>query len=160
MEQNNIHPGDSGFTSDFAGNKYSKDSCLIESLGNLDELIAYLGLVRFICQQDADFILKIQQQLKTFASLIASYPDSNSYLDVTELDHKIESISKNIPPIKNFFLPGEKEIPTFINIARTICRRTERSIVNSHPKELKIIKFTNRLSDYLFYLQMYYHLKK
>lgn len=150
------HFGDGGETQDFAGHKISKGDCLIESLGDVDELIAHLGLVKYIVKNEAYFITKIQLQLQSFLSTIADYPSPTEHLALTELDYRIEELESNFRYDDFFYLPGGKEIPTFINITRTICRRAERSIAKQKQKNSKILPFLNRLSTYLYALLIYY----
>ncbi|MFA4930444.1 MAG: ATP:cob(I)alamin adenosyltransferase [Patescibacteria group bacterium] len=154
-----LHPGDSGYTNDFANNRQKKGDCLTNALGDIDELIAYLGLVKYIVKEDKEFITNIQKQLQTFAASLANYPHQEQYVTLTELEQKINLLNSKFTYDNQFFIPGHKEIPTFINITRTICRRAERSIVQQKPDDSSIIPFMNRLSTYLFALQIYYDKK-
>lgn len=155
MNKNN-HFGDLGNTSDFNHNPIPKNSRLINALGNLDELIAYLGLIRIILPKN-NHLPKIQQQLQAFSAYISGFPSLESFYQVADLEQEIAIMEQNTPPQTSFYLPGEREIPTFINLARTICRRTERFVVHLEPKYPIIIQFLNRLSDYLFALQIFHH---
>lgn len=150
------HYGDSGTTRDFAGQTIDKNSCLTNALGDIDELIAYLGLVRYIVKNESLFIKKIQLQLQAISSTIANFPNPELHLTIDDLDKKIDQIDSNFQYNTKFYIPGDKEIPTFINIARTVCRRAERSVVGQKPEDKKIIAFMNRLSTYLFALQIYF----
>lgn len=151
------HPGDTGQTHNFAGETIHKNSHIINTIGNIDELIAYIGLIRYILPQENTFLQTTQQQLSSFAAELTKYPSSQTYQTVEQLDSKIVFFQNNSPKITDFYLPGEQEKPIFINITRTICRRTERSIVNIKPIPEKAEKYLNRLSTYLFALQIYYH---
>ncbi|MBU0648127.1 ATP:cob(I)alamin adenosyltransferase [Patescibacteria group bacterium] len=159
---NKIHHGDSGSTRDYTGKQYSKDDLPIQTLGEIDELIAYLGLIRYILKStpESKFIFKIQEQLKSFSAQIAQYNNVTHHVSLENLESKINDINSKYPPIKDFYIPGDKEIPTFLNIVRTVCRRAERSIVRLKPQDKTIIPFLNRLSTYIFSLQMYYMHKK
>ncbi len=154
------HFGDNGYTKDFHGNILPKNSKLIDALGDLDELIGYLGLIRYISLEHKKTVFLIQKQLSCFASILANFPTNNQYISTNELDNQIKKIESNTPYPKQFYLPGDSEIPIFINITRTIARRAERSINRLETPPPEILKFLNRLSSYLFALQMHYHYQK
>ena len=155
-----MHFGDHGETKDFQGNIIPKNSKLIDCLGEFDELIAHLGIVRLICSENKDTIFLIQKQLTSYASVLANFPTTNHYFTSQQLDQEIDYLNQSIPYSNQFYIPGDREIPTFINIARTVARRTERSINRLDTPPQEILQFINRLSSYLFVLQMYYHHKK
>lgn len=155
-----IHHGDQGQTNDFQGNSLPKNSKLINALGELDELIAHLGLLRYICPEQKEIFFLIQKQLSCYASNLANFPCGNQYMTTTELDKEIDQLNQKTPFSNQFYLPGEKEIPIFINLARTVTRRAERSINVLETPPAEILQFINRLSTYLFALQMYYHFQK
>ncbi len=151
------HFGDNGYTRDFQGNILPKNSELIDALGDLDELIAYLGLIRYTSSEHKKTIFLIQKQLSCFASILANFPTNNRYISTTDLDNYIQQLTVATPHSKQFYIPGDREIPVFINICRTIARRTERTINKLDTPPPEITQFLNRLSSYLFALQMYYH---
>ncbi len=153
-------PGDIGDTSDFKGNKIKKNSNLIDCIGNIDELIAQIGLLRYILKEESDFLHKIQMQLSDIAASIAKHSSENNYVTTSDLEEKMKYLKNNSPEIKEFYIPGETEKPVFINIARTVCRRCERSVFKIKMKDQVQTEFLNRLSSYLFALQIYYHYKK
>jgi cob(I)alamin adenosyltransferase len=156
--------GDKGMTSLRGGTRVPKNHKRIEINGNVDELISYMGLIRSqdIRERDKQMILKIQDRLMTYAALIAT--DSKTMVadypvlkeeDVNMLEGEIDSMEKNLPRLKNFILPGGHTAVSFIHIARTVCRRAERKIVelsSEEPVPEFLIKYFNRLSDYLFVL--------
>lgn len=150
------HSGDLGCTQDFCGQQLPKDSKIINLIGNIDELIAHLGLIKLIVKDDKMFIHKIQSQLQSYSSILSGFLQVEYHLTVYDLDHEISIIEQKYQMPNKFFIPGDKEISTFINLARTVCRRTERSAVNLKPLEPEIIKFLNRLSTYLFALTIKY----
>jgi cob(I)alamin adenosyltransferase len=154
---NNNKPGDLGQTKNFSGDAIPKDSKIINAIGNLDELIAHLGLIRYILPDQTNFIEIIQKQLGIIAAEISNFQTNTEHCTVNDLEKEIEVLKAKSPGQTSFYLPGTKEKPIFINIARTVCRRTERSIVNIKPSPIKAIKFLNRLSTYLFALQIYEH---
>jgi cob(I)alamin adenosyltransferase len=152
--------GDKGMTSLRGGTRVPKNHKRIEVNGNVDELISYMGLIRSqdIRERDKQMILKIQDRLMTYAALIATdsetmaadYPVLKEE-DVNMLEKEIDSM----PRLQSFILPGGHTAVSFIHIARTVCRRAERKIVelsSQEPVPEFIIKYLNRLSDYLFVL--------
>lgn len=153
-------PGDEGKTNNFTGETLDKDSKIINAIGNIDELIAYIGLIRYILPAESEFLQNTQKQLSRFAAELAKYSNTDIVQTVEDLEIKINFFRDNSPKITEFYLPGEKEKPIFVNITRTICRRCERSLVNIKPSPLNAAKYLNRLSTYLFALQIYYHYQK
>ncbi len=154
MQKN--HYGDEGITKNFLGHPQPKSNQFIEAIGTIDELNAFLGLIRFICpESEKNYLNRIQLQLMSFMSIISGYKDNKSFITTDELDILIDKYEKNKPSSpSHFIIPGNQEIPTFINIARTICRRAERRTVAMNTSK-NIIQFLNRLSTYLFALQIY-----
>jgi cob(I)alamin adenosyltransferase len=156
--------GDKGMTSLRGGTRVPKNHKRIEVNGNVDELISYMGLIRSqdIRERDKQMILKIQDRLMTYAALIATdsekavadYPVLKEE-DINMLEEEIDSMEKNLPRLQSFILPGGHTAVSFIHIARTVCRRAERKIVELSSREPVpefVIKYFNRLSDYLFVL--------
>jgi len=160
MNNKNKRPGDIGDTSDFKGNKIKKNSNIIDCIGNIDELMAHIGLLRYILKEESDFLLKIQMQLSVIAATIAKHSSNTNHVTTFDLEKRIKFLKNNSPKIEEFYIPGEKEKPVFINITRTICRRCERSVFRIKMKDQIQTEFLNRLSSYLFALQIYYHHKK
>jgi cob(I)alamin adenosyltransferase len=156
--------GDKGMTSLRGGTRVPKNHKRIEVNGNVDELISYMGLIRSqdIRERDKQMILKIQDRLMTYAALIATDIETKAtdYTvlgeeDVNMLEGEIDSMEKNLPRLQNFILPGGHTAVSFIHVARTVCRRAERKIVELSSEEQVpefFIKYFNRLSDYLFVL--------
>ncbi len=156
--------GDKGTTSLKGGKRVPKYHKRIEAVGNVDELISYMGLIRSqdISQDDKDMIVKIQDRLMTYATILATvYDDTDKKIpelkeeDLHMLEKEIDKMEKKLPALKNFILPGGHNAVSFCHIARTVCRRAERRIVElssgSFVPEF-LIKYFNRLSDYLFVL--------
>ena len=156
--------GDKGLTSLKGGKRVPKYHERIEVNGNVDELISYMGLIRShdIDEADKKMIIKIQDKLMTYAAILATDCDNKSVKipelkeeDIQMLEKEIDKIEKNLPPLKKYILPGGHVTVAFCHIARTVCRMAERRIVKlsseSFIPEL-IIKYFNRLSDYLFVL--------
>lgn len=156
--------GDEGQTSLIGGRRVPKYHEKIEAYGTVDELCAFIGLIR---DQDIDqltylFLIKIQEQLFVLEALLAA--DKNSVTrklpeisdkDVTALEDAIDEMNKHLPPLNNFILPGGHIAVSYTHVARTVCRRAERTVLrlSSENKVDPICsKYLNRLSDYLFVL--------
>jgi cob(I)alamin adenosyltransferase len=156
--------GDKGMTSLKGGKRVPKYHKRIEANGNVDELISYMGLIRSqdIEESDKEIIIKIQDRLMTYAAIIATDSDSKKPVypelkekDIKMLEQEIDRMEKKLPPLKKFILPGGHTTVSFCHIARTVCRKAERKIVELSSEESVpgfLIKYFNRLSDYLFVL--------
>jgi len=161
--------GDLGKTSLIGGTKVPKNHLRIETYGTVDELNSYLGLVGDLLEDaPSKLILKeIQDRLFTVGSSLACDPDKEPLMklpglkeaDVTLLENEMDKMDEVLPPMKSFILPGGHVAVSTTHIARCICRRTERLCVNMQEHELFIdplvLKYINRLSDYLFVLSRY-----
>ena len=156
--------GDSGETSLLGGTRVPKHHVRIEAYGTLDELNAHIGLLR---DQEIkeDFkiqLLEVQDRLFTLGSHLASDPDKSKAKipdiledDVLFLENAIDSMNETLPEMRNFILPGGHSVVSICHIARCVCRRAERNIVHLSeisPVEDIIVRYINRLSDYLFVL--------
>jgi cob(I)alamin adenosyltransferase len=78
-----------------------------------------------------------------------------SEADVTALEKEIDAMDAQLPPMKFFILPGGHQSVSFCHVARTVCRRAERLTIALHvqePIDLLVVRYLNRLSDYLFVL--------
>ncbi|MBF0597355.1 cob(I)yrinic acid a,c-diamide adenosyltransferase [Faecalibacter rhinopitheci] len=160
--------GDKGTTSLYGGTKVSKDNLRIEAYGTIDELNSYIGLIR---SYEIDFILVeefmiIQKDLFNIGAELATPQDKimlangTSRLkvriledDVTQLENWIDDIDQSLEMMTHFILPGGNQASSHAHVARCICRRAERLITTlSKEEEINpiIIKYINRLSDYLF----------
>ena len=161
--------GDLGKTSLIGGTKVPKSHIRIESYGSVDELNSYLGLLGDHLQdtQVKKELKDIQDRLFTIGSSLACDPDKEPLMklpdlregDVTTLEKSIDHMHETLPVMKHFILPGGSLAVSHAHVARCICRRAERSCVNMQQQELFIdplvIKYLNRLSDYLFVLARY-----
>lgn len=158
--------GDKGTTALFSGKRVSKDNIRIDSYGTVDELNAHLGLVR---DQDLDedatkSLIIIQDKLFTVGAILASGPTSASMQaklpklqenDIIFLEQEIDRMNEVLPEITHFVLPGGHTAVSHCHVARTVCRRAERistALHNLEPFDDKVLKYLNRLSDYLFVL--------
>ena len=159
--------GDKGNTSLFDGRRVPKHHQRIEAYGTLDELNAYIGLLitQSIAQEYKRQLGSIQNELFVLGAQLANpkqksrkssskTPEIESQ-HVTALENAIDQMNQALPPMTHFILPGGHSVVSYCHIARTICRRAERrstmlSENNSVPP--LVIKYLNRLSDYLFVL--------
>ena len=155
--------GDQGETGLFGGKRLPKNHIRIESYGSVDELNAYIGLLRDVAPDDQtkNLLKEIQDRLFTIGSNLASDPDKDMITpdvndaDIERLENEIDLMNEQLPPLKNFILPGGHTTVSYCHIARTVCRRAERMVVALHhnePVEEIIIRYLNRLSDFLFVL--------
>jgi cob(I)alamin adenosyltransferase len=156
--------GDQGTTSLLGGKRVPKGHLKIDAYGTVDELNAFIGLLR---DQEVNtprqVILKeIQDRLFTIGATLATEhgkqnikrPDLHDS-DLELLEKEIDQMDAKLPPLKNFILPGGHTAVSFCHVARTVCRRTERCVIDLmeiEPVDEIIVKYLNRLSDYLFVL--------
>lgn len=157
--------GDKGETSLIGGTRVPKFHERIEAYGTLDELNSFIGLVRdqAIDAQTKMLLIEIQDRIFTAESILALDPAHEPLRklpeileeDILKLENAIDVMNETLPPIANFILPGGHPVVSYCHIARTVCRRAERLVIKlsqySKVNEL-VIKYLNRLSDYLFVL--------
>jgi cob(I)alamin adenosyltransferase len=156
--------GDDGNTSLSGGRRLPKSHVRIEAYGAVDELIAWIGLLRSHKENliRHKMLVFIQEQLMASASALAQdndnpvgqqlLPDAGC---VTALEQEIDRMEESLSPLKSFILPGGNIVISHCHIARCVCRRTERRVLSLKKSEYTpeiIYKFLNRLSDYLFQL--------
>jgi len=161
--------GDAGKTSLIGGTKVPKSDTRIESYGTIDELNSFIGLVSDHAQ-DAVISLtlkEIQDRLFTIGSSLACDPDKEPLMkipdlkeeDVRYLEAEIDLMQQQLPVMKSFILPGGHVAVSTAHVARCVCRRAERICVAMQQAQLfidpLIIKYLNRLSDYLFVLSRF-----
>lgn len=156
--------GDTGTTQLIGGTRVPKHSLRIESYGTVDELNSYIGLIRDqeIASIYKEQLIEIQDRLFTIGSSLAADPEkSNMKLpeinesDVDYLEAAIDEMDKVLPAMKFFVLPGGHTTVSFCHIARCVCRRGERIVTELNQNEginPIVLKYLNRLSDYLFVL--------
>lgn len=161
--------GDLGKTSLIGGTKVSKSNIRIESYGTVDELNSHIGLVKDYVEDDdsCKTLTEIQDRLFTIGSSLACDPEKETKLaipdlheeDISLLEKEMDRMDEELPVMKSFILPGGDVALSAIHIARCVCRRTERICVHMQEEKLSIepliIKYLNRLSDYLFVLARY-----
>lgn len=157
--------GDKGTTALVGGRRVSKGDLKIESYGTVDELNSWIGLVRDqpINETRRNLLKEIQDRLFTIGADLASEPEQvrkkpvPSLLedDITLLEQEMDKMDAGLPPLKAFVLPGGNQAVSFAHLARTVCRRAERIVIRLSAEEEvnpMIVKYLNRLSDYLFVL--------
>ncbi|TAH43220.1 MAG: cob(I)yrinic acid a,c-diamide adenosyltransferase [Bacteroidetes bacterium] len=156
--------GDEGKTSLIGGTRVSKSNIRIDAYGTVDELNSWIGLLRDQPEysEQKKLLLEIQDRLFTIGSHLAADPEKSRMnlpklfeADVITLEEAIDEMEKNLPEMKSFVLPGGHTLISYCHIARCVCRRAERMIVDLNAQsevEPLILKYTNRLSDYLFVL--------
>ena len=156
--------GDRGMTSLVGGQRVPKNSARLEAYGTIDELNSCIGLVRAfdIDKTLADELIEIQSRLFDVGGLLATASEDSQVRmcitesDIASLEQAIDRMDAEVPPMKFFVLPGgESRSASFCHLARTVCRRAERRIldldIHTEQHEL-VLKYVNRLSDYLFIL--------
>jgi cob(I)alamin adenosyltransferase len=156
--------GDLGQTSLLGGTRVSKSHERVEAYGTIDELNSFLGLIKDQPVDDYYKILltRIQENLFVAEAWIAADPDLPAPNlpplppdEIQLLENEIDTMNKELPDLSNFILPGGHPAVSFCHVARTVCRRAERCVIRLNQSNLSdeiIIKYLNRLSDYLFVL--------
>ncbi len=161
--------GDKGGTSLIGGVRVPKSHIRIESYGTVDELNSYIGMVSDLCNNSliTDSLREIQDRLFTVGSVLATDPGKDVKMklpdlhdaDVTWLEQKIDEMNEVLPEMRSFILPGGNLASSTCHVARCVCRRAERICVamqeQNEPVPPLVIKYLNRLSDYLFVLARY-----
>ncbi|AKH95595.1 cob(I)yrinic acid a,c-diamide adenosyltransferase [Elizabethkingia anophelis] len=165
--------GDKGETALYGGTRVSKASARVEAYGTIDELNAFIGIAKSHID-DSDCLkqlAEIQYDLFTLGSEAAT-PIDKVYLangksrlpvtikeeDISKLEVWMDKMDESLEPLQFFILPGGGKAATFLHAARTICRRAERGMVFLNETEEvrpELIKYLNRLSDYLFVMARY-----
>jgi cob(I)alamin adenosyltransferase len=158
--------GDEGETSLFGGKRLLKNNIRIEAYGTVDELNAFVGLVRdFVTDGYSKEMLKaIQDILFTIGANLASDPGKSMPVpdikpsDVEALESAIDNMESQLPVLKNFILPGGHPLISYCHLARCVCRRAERQVISLNEVEAVeaiLLQYLNRLSDYFFVLGRY-----
>jgi cob(I)alamin adenosyltransferase len=156
--------GDDGTTSLFSGGRVSKTHLRVEAYGTVDELNSVIGVVRAYhphTRTDA-WLARVQRQLFDLGADLATPLDSKAdwvvRMDadtVTWLEQSIDEMTAELPELKNFILPGGSLAAANLHVARTVCRRAERIVVQLQNQDLlgdHVLNYLNRLSDFLFTL--------
>lgn len=163
--------GDKGETGLFGGERARKDSARMAAIGAVDELNATLGVCRsYSLPPEAFEILHaVQQQLFVLGADLATPSDATVEVtriaegDVLSLEENIDALQEDLTELKQFILPGGSMAGAQLHLARAVCRRAERDVValmaeeepeaeNGAGVNPEILKYLNRLSDFLFVL--------
>jgi len=156
--------GDDGTTGLFGGGRVLKASARVEAYGTVDETNAFLGVARTTGLPPAiDAILApIQEDLFTLGAELACVPGKEAKLGMTpigdteiaRLERAIDEADGACAPLTSFVLPGGSSQAAALHVARTVCRRAERSVLalEDAPARSDIVIYLNRLSDLLFAL--------
>jgi cob(I)alamin adenosyltransferase len=148
--------GDKGVTGLGDGTRVDKDSLRVEAFGTVDELNSAVGMVLACAlpERIGECLLRIQHELFDLGGELCMpgtllIPDG--YVD--QLEHDLDALNADLPPLQDFILPGGSEAAARCHLARTIARRAERRVV-SLAREQAVnavsIRYLNRLSDLLF----------
>ncbi len=163
--------GDKGYTALLGGEKVKKSSERVELYGTIDELNSLLGIVRAKSRltEVKKIISVLQNDLFNLSTEIAApagkMPSDVKPInldDIAKLEEWIDKLNAQLPTLKRFILPGGSESASFIHLARTIARRTERLLVRFMENEnirIELLIYLNRLSDLLFVMARFENLK-
>jgi cob(I)alamin adenosyltransferase len=156
--------GDGGETSLFGGQRVRKTTARIRAYGTVDELNASLGVAIASGEPDelAETLRQLQQELFMVGADLATPSGTKesrtvrvSDEHIRRLESEIDRHDETLEPLKNFILPGGTERAAALHLARTICRRAEREIIELAEQEKineRVIVYLNRFSDLLFVL--------
>jgi len=163
--------GDDGGTALVGGARVEKDSLRVVCYGEIDELNSVLGLARSFNKEDPasagrerleTILRRLQNELFDLGSELATPPDAEyegmfkvSAADVAALEKTMDELQEDLQPLKSFVLPGGGKVSSFLHLARTVCRRAERSILTLSREDAvgaPVLAYVNRLSDLLFVL--------
>lgn len=151
-------------TSLIGGTRLSKAHVRIDAYGTVDELNSYIGLLRdqLVNEDRKETLKEIQDRLFTIGSHLASESDRSKRIlpdlleeDILLLETEMDRIDAKVPPLRAFVLPGGHQSVSFGHVARTVCRRAERAVIHlQQGEEVEdiVVRYLNRLSDYLFML--------
>lgn len=148
--------GDSGTTGLGDGERVNKDSLRVESYGTVDELNSVIGLLLTadVLSDVQSTLNRVQHELFDLGGELCM-PGTTLIPDayVEGLENDLDALNQDLPPLKDFILPGGTEAAARCHVARTVCRRAERCVVAlARDEEVNpvSVRYLNRLSDYLF----------
>lgn len=159
--------GDDGTTALGTGERRKKYDLRIRAYGTLDEVNAVIGLVRLATADDAvldAMLARIQNDLFDVEADLCmpqgGKGPGGARLSVTDaqvdwLEQQIDRLNSDLAPLKSFILPGGRPAAAYLHLARTVCRRAERLMVELNDQSSEgvtpaALKYVNRLSDFLF----------
>jgi cob(I)alamin adenosyltransferase len=148
--------GDDGSTGMADGTRVAKDDLLVHVMGEVDELNSQLAVVA--CHAADDFtesIRTIQNELFNVGAELTLGETMIKQENIDWLEQSLDEINQSLTPLKEFILPGGGLAASHCHVARTVCRRVERSLVSldrQNNLNKHLLAYINRLSDYLFVL--------
>ena len=165
--------GDSGETGLYGGERVSKDNQRIHTYVTLDELNAVLGLLRARDSEELPVVLserlyRLQNELFQVGSELATPRGKTTTMaligegPITKMETEIDSMESELSPLQAFILPGGTKTSALLHFARTVSRRAERELITlnrAEPVRAELLRYLNRLSDYLFVCARYANLK-
>jgi cob(I)alamin adenosyltransferase len=157
--------GDDGSTGLIGGTRVQKYDLRLEAYGTVDELNSWIGLIRSqeISPDDIPDLIEIQKKLFVISANLATDTSKVEVKDkllcceedILVLERIMDQILDSLPPLSNFLLPGGSNAVSYCHIARTVCRRAERRVCQLSsvtPVQVDVLRYLNRLSDYLYVL--------
>ena len=159
--------GDDGHTGLFGGGRVEKDHVRVEAYGDVDELNAVIGAARAVDMMPRvdEILAPIQRDLFSIGALLATpHPEKHKeQLEkarltdkrIAQLEQAIDDCEEELDPLRAFILPGGTAKASALHVARTVCRRAERSVITLQRTDAVpqiIVVYLNRLSDLLFVL--------
>lgn len=161
--------GDKGSTSLIGGVRVPKSHIRIEAYGTVDELNSFIGMVNDMAANESisGWLREIQDRLFTIGSVLATNPDKEVKMklpdvhdeDVIWLEQRIDEMNEVLPEMRSFILPGGHLASSTCHVARCVCRRAERICVGMQEQQELVpelvVRYLNRLSDFLFVLARY-----
>ena len=160
--------GDTGETSLLGGRRVRKDDLRIETIGSVDEVNAALGVVRMELTRSGiapigldELLAQVQHRLFDLGAELAMPPAAGAGIctlsdaDASVLEAAIDGQEANLAPLRTFILPGGSAAAAHLHLARCVCRRAERRLVElaaADPVRSQLIRYVNRLGDLLFVL--------
>ena len=151
--------GDKGLTSLGDGSRVQKSNIRIKAYGDIDEANSSLGICVFLSNKNLKkILLEIQNHLFDIGADLCFPENSKRHVTISSdkinfLENEIDQMNKDLDKLQSFILPGGSQLSSFLHLSRSNVRRAERSIIELNDKEKvspDIIKYVNRLSDFLF----------
>jgi cob(I)alamin adenosyltransferase len=159
--------GDKGTTGLIGGTRVPKNDIRLEAYGTIDELNSYIGLLRsYVPDEQAELLINVQNQLFKIGSYLATDAEVSDFrsgikfedVRIEELEKEMDMMEQELPELTGFILPGGHEAVGVCHVARTVCRRAERRVLSMSGQDETdtfVMRYLNRLSDFLFVLSRY-----
>ena len=162
IKKSNVYTatGDGGQTSLASGQRVAKDDVRLEAYGTVDELNSFIGLLDNLHNETKAVLRIVQNKLFNIGGYLATEGADSCFgldeEDVSRLEHFIDVLDSELPPLQRFVLPGGSRISSVSHVCRSVCRRCERRVISLERSGVKIdpnvVKYLNRLSDFFFVL--------